>query len=529
MPHPALGQELEVVGDELHNPALVSKQDLERAGQVLEALGGAVDNLKKGLDQDAARQQLVEAITEAERLYELLSKASGGTVTAVLREVGEKCLSLAQAAMEESGDIDLPKELPGLVSMLQGLVEKYPEPKKPDYPAAKSELESSLLAVAEQALATSQKVATAKAVTGELGVEVETVASTLGALVEKFSISKGETTPVLPDISEETEEAEAQATAMTQTLREVADRAASLAKMATSETPSDAVKTEIGALRDLVEAAKERCPMQTAKAAGTFSSTLREVSERALSLASKAKSAGFEQAKAAREIKTLSTLLKGLLDKYPDVKKAEEAVAPELSDLSLALDIDQRLAVVEEEFATFETAKRLETEKIAADVETARVEAEKAGLATCPECGKPMGFGKFCQNCGVERAKACKKPAKKDDGEIDPPAAVTEPVITPPAAVTEPPITTPPVVAAPVIDAPIAPTVDELAKRLDTAVAQVAELQTQIAKARSEVTPPASTGDEGGGEGEGNTDPLLFPRNYNDPAYREQLAKRESK
>jgi Skp family chaperone for outer membrane proteins len=107
--------------------------------------------------------------------------------------------------------------------------------------------------------------------------------------------------------------------------------------------------------------------------------------------------------------------------------------------------------------------------------------------------------------------------------------------------ISEPPKVEPPVLAAPVIQPaapPVAPPVEQVAAvvspapdqnpeilaKMETMAKQLAELRTIVAKARGTVAAPASAGNDL--ITEHNDEALLFPENYNSPAYREALAKR---
>jgi hypothetical protein len=91
-----------------------------------------------------------------------------------------------------------------------------------------------------------------------------------------------------------------------------------------------------------------------------------------------------------------------------------------------------------------------------------------------------------------------------------------------PVAKTDPPPADP---DPPAVDPePEVPAVAELQGKLAALAGQVTELQATIAKARGPVEPPAS---DGGDPPSTNVDEtLLFPINYNDPAYREKLKER---
>jgi hypothetical protein len=555
-------QELEVVGDELHNPMVVSTEDLEKASQVLSDLSSAIEQWKKGIAQNDHPQKLAELIAEATRLHAPVDKGQIGPASQVLRQIGEKALALVQGLQTDPATVDLTNELAAIIGLLNQLANKYPKPDSrvsSKYPTLKGDFGSQMIGVAEMALQSSQKIISEKAVTRDIHAEIETLVYELGGLSAQYSVAKNESKPNLPPISEEGEEGFAHAMAMNQVLKEVTDRATTLAKMADSKNPSDAVKTEIGALHDLVKAAKERCPMQTAKAAGgAFSKTLREVSERALSLSSKAKAPGFEAGKGMREIRSLVTLLQGLTEKYPNVKKADEV---EMSDFGLLLDASRRLDDIEDEIAKAgKTPEELEEEqenekkRKAAEEEKAKkakveedeaaakakkkLEEEQAAKAAggnnmeCKACkAKLQPDSKFCAYCGkpVETVAGGGPPPPEmkpeEKGGAPGGAASGSSIPGGSTTVVAPEQTTKPTSPTQTAPNPLKKEdLDAVAKRLEDALKEVGELQAVIAKARQDVVPPASTGTEP----DPDTDALLFPQNYNDPAYREALAKRES-
>lgn len=96
------------------------------------------------------------------------------------------------------------------------------------------------------------------------------------------------------------------------------------------------------------------------------------------------------------------------------------------------------------------------------------------------------------------------------------------PVIETPVA---PVIETPVVAIAPeVTPEPVIPDPNALLAKMEAMQKQIATLQSFVAKARGEVPPPASAGEELALTT--NDDPMLFPHNYNSSEYREALGRR---
>jgi hypothetical protein len=197
-----------------------------------------------------------------------------------------------------------------------------------------------------------------------------------------------------------------------------------------------------------VDALAEKLTVHTEKAKNKFAVTLREVAERALSLSQKAQQANFNEPRAMKELKQISILLQGLVEKYPKVKKSDDL---ELSELGMLLNADQFLSSFEEQLHKHQLLP-------------------------------------------------------------------TEPVVKP---VIEP-VIEPPVVNPSAGEPPVAPPVEELLAKMQSMQKQIGELQALVAKARGTVPAPASAGEPPAS----STGSLLFPNNYNSPAYREALTKR---
>jgi hypothetical protein len=450
-------------GGDLHNPETAS--DLERAAVALEGLTGQIGELVSQLKNDGGQDS--DGQNDVDK--------AASAISAVFREVAEKGMSICQALEQEGVKVDMKKvyaEATALIELLKGVMKKYPSPAPeqgkpaPDQqtpaPAAKSEggqpppppvVEPPttcpgpmLREVAEEALGMAS-------LTGLALVEaVKAFAGKIKTLAESFKISKSETAPTLPEgvsaADVDMEEALPACAAMFRAIAEQLGIVAKVAGEAATDSVAEPIAAEIAAVRSIVDALAEKLTVHTEKAKNKFAVTLREVAERALSLSQKAQQANFNEPRAMKELKQISILLQGLVEKYPKVKKSDDL---ELSELGMLLNADQFLSSFEEQLHKHQL---LPTEPIV----------------------KP----------------------------------VIEPVIEPP------------VVNPSAGDPPVAPPVEELLAKMQSMQKQIGELQALVAKARGTVPAPASAGEPPAS----STGSLLFPNNYNSPAYREALTKR---
>ena len=442
--------ELEVVGDELYTPAVASK--LEGAATALEGLtaqlGELMTRLEKGEEEKPAEPEADKESKgpgPAEEAKpdngEEETEAEKGKEVAVVRELAERAMSLADKLKAEPMPPEkLKAELMGLMDLLKGLYEKYPEPESAKEPAKKAdETQSALAQLSESFLGLSTKLCGGAELDSDFIGQIGGACTQLEELATSLEIAKSETEPRLPEVFSASEpETQVLSDAMATLLRSAAERVSAVTKM----DVSDAVKAEIGAVRDILITAQKALPVTTAKSARNFSRTLTEVAERALTLSRKADKAGMDDRRAKRELANIQGLLAGMSEKYAGVKKAEEF---NLGDLGQILDADRFLSQFEMQLA-------------------------KLNIGPAPE-----------------------------------PEVVPAP--KPEVVATE---------AAP-------DGVDALMGQISTLADQVQTMQAAIAKARGGVTAPAS---RGGSAGPTENADLLFPSNYNDPAYRDNLKKR---
>jgi hypothetical protein len=479
----------------LHTPETAS--ELERAAAALESMTTQIGALVTELQKDTTGAGEPQAVD--------IEKA--GAAAAAFREVAEKALSIAKALEEQGAKMDVKKlndEAQSLIGVLKGVCEKYPSPGSGDgsYPAPAAKAAAPCAPGDEKDKGKGKKMSPAKqlksvaqtalALAGECGrgkVAPETIAkvkdlvSTLKTFATDYKVAKSEAAAALPEVmSAEDPDDDKVAEAAVSVLREVAERLGLVSKVAddeeTVETLAEPVAAEVGAVLNTVEALGAALPDKIEKAANRFAVTLREVAERALSLSKKAQLSGFNEARAIKEMKAITALLQGLIEKYPGIKKSGDM---ELADLGSLLSVDRFLADFEEQLAKHKMIK--------AD-----------------------GQGEPAPAPAQAAAPAEPAPVQAE------PAPTAAPVTEPPAAGEPAPVTEPPK------DNPNA----ELLAKMEAMQKQIGELQTLVAKARGTVQAPASTGDEGSTDGGGEVEPPLFPDNFNSPAYREALAKRAS-
>lgn len=476
----------------LHNPETAS--ELERAAAALESMTSQIGALVTELQKDTTGAGEPQAVD--------IEKA--GAAAAAFREVAEKALSIAKALEAQGTKMDVKKlndEAQSLIGVLKSVCEKYPYPGTGSggYPApaakaapcASDEKDKGkkmppakqLKSVAQTALALAGECGRGK-VTSETVAKVKELVGTLKEFATSYKVAKSEAAASLPEVmSAEDPDDDKVAEAAVTVLREVAERLGLVSKVAEEdevETLAEPVAAEISAVLTTMEALEAALPDKIEKASNRFAVTLREVAERALSLSKKATQVGFNEARAMKEMKAISALLQGLIEKYPGIKKSGEM---ELADLGSLLSVDRFLSAFEEQLTKHKMMKGEETQ---------------------PPVAQP--------------APAAAAPAQSEPAPA-PAAAAAAPVTEPPASGEPAPVTEPPKTENPNA---------ELLAKMEAMQKQIGELQTLVAKARGTVQAPASTGDDDAGEGEGTVDPLLFPDNFNSPAYREALAKRAS-
>ena len=468
MPEQTAGPELTPVGDELHNPEAVS--ELERAASALESLTAAVEQLQKSLVKadmapaaEATTGEEGDAPTEPPADY---AAKGGGAASAALREVAERAASMA-AALDEAPELNAEKlatDVMALVTVLQGVIEKYPNPKQAacgdadktpkegaqpmeedEKPMCKAD--TALLAVAEGASTLAAELTKSMMLDDATDGALALLIDAIEALSQELKIEKSAVEPVMPEVFKAQEsEMEALTQAMVQVLTDVSQRATTLAKTCDQAELPQAVKDEINAIGAILAKAKEVVPTKAFEALKQFAKALQETSGRAVELTAKADEAGFSDEQARAQLQQAAEILTSLSEKFGELKKS---VSFEVSDLGRVLSADRLLSQFEAELLKF--------------------------------------------------------------GLITPPAE------TAPAAEADPE-------AAPAQD-PQSSQIAELTAKLQALGAQVGVLQATVAKARDVIPAAASVVSE---TVTNALSPLLFPMDYNDPVYQEEVQKSES-
>jgi len=460
MPGPTLTP---AAGGGFNTPAAANLIQAEEAlAKLTTAVTAFRDKLAKGEEADASEAL---AATQA-AAAELAEKAEGG-IKAALTQVAELAAELA--AVEDMPAEEMAVKIKELMTMLETAVNGG----EADDPA-KNAAPPPAAAPPVDPTATPAPAATDKNADGALAAALRTVsdscvelagrlndqdgiakaevtsakgiADQLDAMVTKMAIVKSETAPRLPDVfgTESPLHAEIAKGAI-EVLRDIAGRAATVAKMVDGVDPSDASKKEIGVLAQLATALQERMPTFTAKAATTLQESISNTAMRILNLSDRVAKSTFADAVALREFANTRTLIDAVIAKQVD------GGTPSMTDLGQVLQADKWLGDFERRVAAHETAS------------------------------------------------AAPAPA---------PAAPAVPA-TPPATVAK----------------SADPASDAFKTKFEALKTQMNEMQTAISKAAGITPPPAA----GGGEGDkgGQSEYELFPDNFNDPAFKAEVAKRE--
>lgn len=454
-----LGPELIVDGDELYTDGAT---DLERAATALENMTSQIGELVSELRKEQASES-----TGTEK--------ASGALAATFREVAERAMSLAKMCEGETDMKKVFEEASALIGLLKSVLEKYPKPigepvapaKAEDSQPSAPEVRSGIAPgpafreLAEMALSLSGMVPDEP--NPEFAKKSHELVARFASVGRELNIEKAEAVKV---------DEEASAATITQILREIAERMGVAAKIAGEDavdTVSDAIAAELRKAWGMMDGLCAVLPVQTAKAASRISTTLREVAARAMSLASEANRAGFNDSKATKELKQIVALIGGLIEKYPNAKKADDL---ELTDIGALLSVEHMLG-------DFEAQLR------------------KHDLLSRPSAPEPASV----QGSKVETAKA---PVVAD--AVVPAATVNKDA--PESAQVPAPGPTP---------------VDIMLAKMETMQDELRKLRGIVAKARGEVPPPASIAEDALLT---DDDPLLFPSNYNAIEYREAVERR---
>jgi len=491
----------------LHTPAATT--DLERAAEALDTMTSAVQELMASLKKDEGGEPAPtsEPTDETEK---------AGNPAVVLREVAERAMAASKAC--EGGQVDpavLADEVKALGQLLKGLIEKPAEPKaegaasEPAPPPAEEQknadgaktnpMAEGLRKSADAAMGLLARVQAENAqVDDELGTAVRALATELQAIAQAATVEKASGI-VLPEVfTMESPETAQLVAGLVKSLRETTERLATLAKMADAGIVTDSVKKELSEVLAITGGIAEALPTQTAKASKLFSATLRDVAERALTLSRKASDAGFNEARGLREIGNIQKLLESVSVKY-----AQKSGELDISDLSAVLGADRMLNEFEEQLVKSGLLKKSEPVK---PVEQA---VAPAVVPVVTEPPKP-------ETAAVVTAPSAPAP-------ITEPAKPVEPIVAAAPVATVAPAVTEPGTPAPAVTEP-GPSVPELLAKMADMTKQISDLRALVAKARGTVPAPSA----GGADPQPirNDEALLFPFNYNSPAYREALDKK---
>ena len=218
---------------------------------------------------------------------------------------------------------------------------------------------------------------------------------------------------------------------------------------------------------------------QVAKSEASFQATVQDVAERALFLSRKA--AGVEDKRIRKEAEQLLGLMSSLVEKYASRKEK----GFDLPDYNVVIDVDRKLNDIED------VVRKTQEE---AKVEEAKAEDGKAETEDKPA--------------------AAETPIEEDKAEVPAESAVE--------AAAEAPKDAEGKESAQTAEEDAADLSKALLDRISALTGQVTELQGFIAKARGTVPSPAADG-EPEGTHRSESSGMLFPMDYNDPAYQVDL------
>lgn len=417
------GPELVPVGDELHNPGAVS--ELERAASALESLTVAVEQLQKSFEKaepaPAAETTAGEAEADAEAVEAPKGTEKGSMASAALREVAERAASLAAGLDEAADGADMEKlaeEVMSLVTVLQGIIEKYPSPKSAEAVEGEGEVMDDKMAkpqeetckadtvlrqVAERAIALAGTLSKSMVLDDAVDSAMGEMLGMVDELTGQLQIEKSEAEPVLPEIFKAQEPAmDELADAMIKVLRDVADRATTVAKVADATELPQAVKDEIGAIGAILSKARDVVPTQSFDALRAFAKALGEVTERAAQLTAKADELEYTDEQSREKLKQVTEMLTGLNESFGQLKKS---MSFEVTDMRSVLDADRWLNQFEAELIKMGLISEQSVEKERMEKE-AQVEEQAASAKILELTEKLQALGSQVSELQASVAKA---------------------------------------------------------------------------------------------------------------------------
>lgn len=493
-----LGPELEVVSDEELRVAS-GGIDLEKATAALSNLTAAVEVLKAQIEKDepVTDEQLRQVEAAAAEAGEAAATEEGAEAApmdpaAVMAAIGEKAMMWAKE-LAEGADPDVVAEyVKELMSMLEALAapegEEKPEAEaeaeaEPPPPPPRGDQEEkrapadTLKFVAESALGLASKIEKDAVISTEDAETLAGLVARMNSLVAEAQVEKAQDVTVAPGM-DNTRELGAVAKGMVGFLRDIASRAGTVA--ATSgATLSDVAKRETGWVCAALEAAVGSVPQHVVKSEASFQSTVQEVAERALFLSRKV--AAIDDKRVQKEAEQLLGLMSSLVEKYADRKEK----GFDLPDYNVVIDVDRKLNDIED--LVQKAKQEAEAQETEVEQEAKAEEGKPEEAAPAEEKDEEKG-GEKAEETSEEKAEA----AAEEQA----------------------------------VQASVDKDAQDLSKalmdRIGALTGQVTELQKFIAKARNTVPSPAAEGEP---EAVVSSEPshMLFPMDYNDPAYRIDL------
>jgi len=379
-----------------------------------------------------------------------------------------------------------------------------PEPEPEPEPAVKCDPGAQLREFAEMGLNTAHMMVDF----GEMDPALlPTIEQELGRMIDmaaELGVAKSEKLPKLPaPFGEDEPDEAALGKAAHDFMRGLAQDAALLASTAGEEV-SDVAKAEIGRIRDNLQALYDG--LCVAKGARKFASTLRDVATRALNLCTRAEKNNDVDARTLREARRLRDIVQGLVDRHAAAVSKSEDVDEASMSLQL-MDIEGRLDTVEDTVAKGEEddPEPTPSEDPPADPDPDPEEpSEDEDPPADPEADEDDDPAPAEDEDDDPESEDDPDPDPESEDEDDPtPAEGDDPESEDEEDVEK----------------------AEQLKTIEHLESEVERLKGIIVKARKSVGVPASDGADDD-PSEGDEDVLLFPMNYNDPAYKEAVAKR---
>jgi hypothetical protein len=494
-----LGPELEIVSDEELRSSSGGGIDLEKATAALSNLTAAVEVLKEQIEKDepVTDEQMQQAEAAAQAAAEVAEGSEGtegtdkGDPAAALAAVGEKAMMWAKELAEGGDPAKVAEYVKELVAMLEDLSggkpegegegDKPPAPPPPAPPPRGDQEEKRapadvLKSVAEAALGLASKIETDAVISAESVGTIDELIAKVSAIASEAEIAKAESVELSEEIKN-TKELGSVAKGMVSFLRDIASRTGTVASTMTEEL-SDVAKKEIGWVQAALEAAKGCVPDHVTKSESSFQSTVQAVAERALFLSRKM--AGVDDKQAQKEAEQLLGLMSSLVEKYADRKEA----GFDLVDYNVVIDVDRQLNAIEDVIHKAE--------------EAAAAEAAPAPEAKAEDDTQPGGEPPKPDEVKPDEGSTETETSKDEGGEGEGEGEGQD-------------------------DKDAQDLSKALMERITALTGQVTELQSFIAKARNTVPSPAGSGEPDGEGGDDGSSDMLFPMDYNDPAYKVDL------